>query len=255
MAQLSSENLASWLRTPIGFSSIFRGVATDTRKIANGKNLLFAAIIGPRNNGHHYCQEAYDKGIRHFLVSQEPELPADAQLIMVPDVLIAIQTIASEYRKTWTGEVIAITGSNGKTTVKEWLNEMLFDFTHLFRSPRSYNSQIGVPLSILTPEMDYQHYFIEAGISMPEEMARLQNIIAPNWGIWTNLGLAHVEHFENKEALGLEKAKLFQDCSLVIHPWDDLIQKSLENVGFEGKHLTWGTQQDSQLRVLSSERF
>ncbi|NQX91793.1 MAG: bifunctional UDP-N-acetylmuramoyl-tripeptide:D-alanyl-D-alanine ligase/alanine racemase, partial [Flavobacteriales bacterium] len=191
---------------------------------------------------------------RHFLISQEVDLPEDAFYIKVPDVLAAVQNIAKHFRKTWKGEVIAITGSNGKTTVKEWLNEMLFDFTHLFRSPRSYNSQIGVPLSILTPDTEYHHYFIEAGISMPNEMGTLQDIIAPDWGIWTNLGLAHVEHFEDKKALGREKAILFKDCSLVIHPQDSLIEDSLQSAGFEGKHVTWGTELGATLRVINSER-
>src|SRR6266850_1938012 len=162
----------------------------DSRKIYSPANSLFFALKGERRNGHGFIAEVYKKGIRNFVVSEMPEATAypGANFILVKDTLAALQQLAAYHRKQFTIPVIGITGSNGKTIVKEWLYQLLHPDYNIVRSPKSYNSQIGVPLSIW--QMNEQHYLaiFEAGISLPDEMENLQKIIQPTIGIFTSIG-------------------------------------------------------------------
>ena len=183
----------------------------DSRKLLFPETSLFFALQGPRRNGHSFVKEVYDKGVRNFIISLEAgvELPADANIILVKDVLQALQLLAAHHRKQFSFPVIGITGSNGKTIVKEWLNQLLEEKFAIVRSPKSYNSQIGVPLSVWQMNGDYNLGLFEAGISQGGEMDRLEKIIQPTIGIFTNIGEAHSEGFFNLRQKVKEKLRLF----------------------------------------------
>ena len=170
---------------------------------------LFFALKGPRRDGHQFIAELYKKGVRNFVVSEEQDSSVypNASFIFVADTLKALQQLAIYHRSQFAMPVIGITGSNGKTIVKEWLYQLLHEDYHIARSPKSYNSQIGVPLSIW--QMDEQHTLgiFEAGISQPEEMEKLEKIIRPTMGILTNIGEAHNEGFTDKTQKLSGKAK------------------------------------------------
>src|SRR5215218_8888607 len=176
---------------------------------------LFFAIKTAHNDGHRFLKQAYRKGVRAFVVSEKLVLE-DAVVIEVEDTLAALQTLAAYHRSRFSLPVIGITGSNGKTIVKEWLNQLLENEYTIVRSPKSFNSQIGVPLSVW--EMGAQHTLglFEAGISHPGEMESLERIIQPTIGVLTNLGEAHSEGFRSDEEKLQEKLKLFSRCDVVV---------------------------------------
>lgn len=169
----------------------------DTRQIHDPAVTLFIAIKGDNRDGHAFLQQAFDKGVRHFLLSEAAMLPPGASGILVPDTVAALQAFAKSHRDRFSCTVIAITGSNGKTTVKEWLVTLLGDHFSVVKSPQSYNSQIGVPLSLLGIQVHHEIAVIEAGISRRGEMAKLERIIRPDIGILTHFGDAHAEGFAN----------------------------------------------------------
>ena len=173
----------------------------DSRKIVFPQTALFFAIRGLHHNGHRFLKEAYQKGVRNFVVSQtvDVRLFPEANLIQVDDSVKALQQLAAHHRGQFDLPVIGITGSNGKTVVKEWLFQLLRHHFYIVRSPQSYNSQIGVPLSIWQIEAEHQLGIFEAGISQPNEMEQLANIIGANIGIFTNIGQAHGEGFDNRK--------------------------------------------------------
>ena len=187
----------------------------DTRKIHASDKCIFVALTGPVRDGHDYVRDAYRSGIRLFLVTSPiADLPEATQWI-VSDTLEALQAVASWYRKKFSGKVIAVTGSNGKTEVKEWLSILLSADFRIYKSPESYNSQIGVALSLLEMPMEADFAIIEAGISTTGEMERLAALIQPDLGILTHLGDAHDDGFESRESKISEKLKLFRDCKKV----------------------------------------
>jgi alanine racemase len=190
---------------------------TDSRRYLRQSNVCFVALPGRSSDGHRFIPELYEQGVRAFLVSKVPDgaFP-EAGFVVVDDVLAALQTLAADKRKRFRGTVIGITGSNGKTIVKEWLHHLLVPGLHVFRSPKSWNSQLGVPLSVLMMSDEDDIAIIEAGISRPGEMARLQTIIDPHVGVFTNLGSAHDEGFAGLEEKGREKALLFGHSRAVI---------------------------------------
>jgi len=196
----------------------FTSLSIDSRSLVPSRDTLFVALIGDQHNGHNYIEDLYSRGIRSFLVSSIPDytkLP-EAGFCHVKDTLSGLQGIASSRRKQFNGEVLAITGSNGKTIVKEWIYQVLGDRIRIHRSPKSYNSQVGVPLSVWGIESRHELAIIEAGISRPGEMLKLHQIIQPDTGIFTHFGTAHQEHFESMEVKLLEKLKLFQGCKKLI---------------------------------------
>jgi alanine racemase len=189
-------------------------IITDSRSYFGEPDVLFVAISGHLHNGHLYIKELYEKGIRCFLVEDavlEYHFPG-AQFIRVNKSIAALQVLAKHHRQQFTYPVIAITGSNGKTIVKEWLYHLLKNKYNIIRSPKSYNSQLGVALSVLQMTHQHQLAIIEAGISQPGEMEMLNAIIQPDYGILTAIGRAHSENFESTLHTREEKMKLFEGC-------------------------------------------
>jgi alanine racemase len=188
-------------------------VVYDTRKIASSEGQVFFALKGEFRVGTVFLNDAYRKGVRVFVVTEIPNKPyKNAAYILVSDPLIALQQLALHHRKKFDYPVIAITGSNGKTTVKEWLYHLLSDQFRIIRSPKSYNSQLGVALSILEMHDKADLAIIEAGISKAGEMAALQKMIQPDFGIFTSFGSAHEEGFNSIEEHLKEKLHLFIEC-------------------------------------------
>jgi len=194
---------------------------TDSRALQTASNTLFIALKTNRNNGHNFIVELIDKGVKSFLI-QENEfnysefLNKDISFIVSKNPLQTIQKLAAFHRQQFQIPVIGITGSNGKTVVKEWLYQLLKKDYVICRSPKSYNSQIGVPLSVLNLNHNHTLAIFEAGISMPEEMEKLEEIIKPTIGIITSIGSAHDEGFESKEEKINEKLKLITHASKII---------------------------------------
>lgn len=186
----------------------------DSRKIYSPAASLFFALKGPRRNGQQFIAEAYKKGVRNFVVSEQPDATTfpGANFLLVNDTLDALQRLTAYHRQQFSIPVIGITGSNGKTIVKEWLYQLLHTDYNIVRSPKSYNSQIGVPLSVW--QMNEQHTLaiFEAGISQPGEMGKLERIIKPTIGVLTNIGEAHSEGFASLEQKETEKRILFKNA-------------------------------------------
>ncbi|HAQ69668.1 bifunctional UDP-N-acetylmuramoyl-tripeptide:D-alanyl-D-alanine ligase/alanine racemase [Salibacteraceae bacterium] len=186
---------------------------------AKRDNALFAAIIGSRFDGHDFIPELLELKYHHFLVTDErvaKRYEGRANFIIVKDMIPALQLIAKEHRDNYLLPVLAITGSNGKTIVKEWLNSLLESEFKICRSPKSYNSQIGVPLSVFELSSYDSLAIFEAGISLPTEMERLEQILKPTIGLITNIGDAHSAHFDSDQAKFLEKWKLFMTAKKVL---------------------------------------
>src|SRR6478609_2697719 len=168
---------------------IIEHVSIDSRSMQNGTSTLFFALAGPNNDAHNYIEELIEKGVHNFVVSHIPEKLKDkANFLLVKNTLEALQQLASFYRNRYHFPIIGITGSNGKTIVKEWLNFLLSPNYNIIRSPKSYNSQVGVTLSILAINEKHNLGIFEAGISTVGEMGKLEKIIRPTVGILTNIG-------------------------------------------------------------------
>jgi alanine racemase len=206
----------------LGIADRVEHLLIDSRKIVYPETSLFIAIKGERNDGHAYLKEVYEHGVRNFLVQHftAETLSADVNIIQVPDALLAMQTLAAHHRKRFTYPVVGITGSNGKTIVKEWLCQLLKDDVNIVRNPKSYNSQVGVPLSVWQMQAAHQLGVFEAGISQKGEMSRLENIIKPDIGIFTYLGAAHDEGFHSRKEKLHEKLQLFKDAGMLIYSRD-----------------------------------
>ncbi len=204
----------------IGFSSneVIKDVMIDSRKLITTESVLFIALKTKRNDGHRYIDELYNKGIRNFLVLDYKEefKKMKANFIVVNDTLLALQKFSKHHRLQFDIPIIGITGSNGKTILKEWLYQSMHEDYRIARSPKSYNSQIGVPLSVLQLTEQHNLAIFEAGISEPEEMQHLQDIIQPNIGIFTNIGTAHDQSFVDERQKINEKLKLFLKAETLI---------------------------------------
>lgn len=239
----------------VGPDRAFVRLATDSRLLSGAHELCFFALRGERHDGHRFVGAAYAAGVRAFVVDQLPENPpADAGFAIVPNVLDALQAIATHHRERFSLPIIAITGSNGKTIVKEWLGQLLSDDERIVRNPRSYNSQVGVPLSVWDIQAGDTLGIFEAGISEPGEMERLERIIHPNEGIFTHFGAAHRENFASDEQRAREKCQLFKRCTSVYFCADeDPIAAALTATGFSGQRHTWSAHnRDATLTVLST---
>ncbi len=227
-----------------------RYLFTDSRQISFATDGLFIALVTARRNGHQYILQAYQKGVRAFLVSEN--IPAGsfpgAVFFRVNDTLTALQQLSAVHRAAFGIPVIGITGSNGKTIVKEWLSQLMSPEYAVCRSPRSYNSQIGVPLSVWQIEPHHQAGIFEAGISAPGEMENLARIIRPTLGIFTNLGAAHDENFVSRQQKLNEKWELFRGCEAIICHLDDATvkQKAQDSTI---PVLSWGKDADALYRV------
>ncbi|TBX71044.1 bifunctional UDP-N-acetylmuramoyl-tripeptide:D-alanyl-D-alanine ligase/alanine racemase [Flavobacterium silvisoli] len=192
-------------------------ISIDSRSLQNSENTLFFALTGPNHDGHIYIEELIRKGVQYFVVNYIPENAAEkANFLVVENTLEALQKFAAYYRSLFEFPIIGITGSNGKTIIKEWLNFLLSPDFNIIRSPKSYNSQVGVPLSILGINEKHNLGIFEAGISMTNEMEKLQKIIRPTIGILSNIGSAHDEGFSSVGEKIKEKLKLFSSVNVLI---------------------------------------
>jgi alanine racemase len=225
-------------------------IVTDSRTYFGGKNALFFALAGPRNNGHHFIPELIKKGVTAFIVSEKGVITGGAAFIFVENTTSALQKLAAFHRACYQFPVVGITGSNGKTIVKEWLHQVLSGQFKIVRSPKSYNSQVGVPLSVLLMDNHYDLALFEAGISQPGEIAKLQPIINPDIGILTNIGDAHQENFKSKKQKLLEKLQLFQSAKQLVFCVDDeLVAKKTQNFCVENsiRPVSWSLQNKNAL--------
>ena len=218
-----------------------RWIITDSRSLCFPDESIFFAL---NTLAISYIDGLYERGVRQFVICEadadKVEMKRDANYLVTPCALTALQRLAERHRERFACPVIGITGSNGKTIVKEWLYRMLMADHNITRSPRSYNSQIGVPLSVWGMDEETTLGIFEAGISMPDEMSRLQAIIQPTIGVFTNLGPAHQENFEGPQQKAVEKMMLFKDTDTLIVNTDDLlVRRSLALSEFRGRVVTW----------------
>lgn len=221
-------------RAPLFNPEIYiSSVAIDSRMIFDPESSLFFALKTERNDGHRYIADLVHSGVRAFIVSSYSEeflKYSNCSFVVVADTLKALQKLAAWNRSQFDIPVLGITGSNGKTIVKEWLFELLHNHA-VIRSPKSYNSQVGVPLSVWNLSADYELAIFEAGISKPGEMQYLQEIIRPTIGILTNIGEAHQENFSSKQEKLEEKLKLFASCNTLIYCKDQSLADSVIRSG------------------------
>ena len=207
---------AKWLG--IHIDSVIENVSIDSRSLQNGAQTLFFALVGPNNDAHSYISALITEGVQNFVVTHIPEnLEDKANFLVVENTLDSLQQFAAYYRSLFSFPIIGLTGSNGKTIVKEWLNFLLSPDYNIIRSPKSYNSQVGVPLSIIAINEKHNLGIFEAGISTKKEMEKLEIIIKPTIGILTNIGSAHDEGFANIGEKIKEKLKLFQNAKVLIY--------------------------------------
>lgn len=228
------------------------GIFIDSRALPD-EAAIFFAIQGERHDGHNYVNELYSKGIRAFVVNRrfdEDKFPL-AGFILVDDTLRALQDFAAEHRSHFEYPVVGITGSNGKTCVKEWIYQLLHERMQVVRNPKSYNSQVGVPLSIMLMNNSAEIAVFEAGISLPDEMRRLEHVIRPTTGIFTNLGDAHQEGFASQQEKLAEKMILFERVKMLIYCAD---HKQVHDFVVNSKHeyatFTWGQTPECDLQII-----
>ncbi len=231
---------------------------TDSRKIGAAETSLFFALKGDRHNGHKFIADLVKAGVRNFIISDASEaLNSNANFILVNDTLAALQTIAAHHRNKFPIPVIGITGSNGKTIIKEWLYQLLREDHHIVRSPKSYNSQIGVPLSVWQMNSEHNMALFEAGISHPGEMQKLAHIIKPYLGIFSNIGQAHDEHFSSLDEKIKEKLLLFENASLLVYCRDYTgIHNAIQQSGYVEKGLklfSWSRRTKADLQIARVE--
>nr|WP_294934129.1 bifunctional UDP-N-acetylmuramoyl-tripeptide:D-alanyl-D-alanine ligase/alanine racemase [uncultured Flavobacterium sp.] len=206
---------AKWFGTDE--TCIIDNVSIDSRSLQNNNGTLFFALVGHNHDGHQYIPDLIDNGVQNFVVNRIPEkVSGKANFLVVENTLEALQQFAAFYRKQFDFPIIGITGSNGKTIVKEWLNFLLSPEYNIIRSPKSYNSQVGVPLSVIGINERHNLGIFEAGISLVGEMEKLEKIVQPTIGVLTNIGSAHNEGFASEEEKIAEKLKLFQNTEVLI---------------------------------------
>lgn len=239
-----------------GVTATIEHLLYDSRTVTFPAASLFFALHSQRQDGHQYILDAYQKGVRNFIVERDVPLKEleDANVLQVPNSLKALQQLALHHRRQFTIPVIGITGSNGKTVVKEWLYQLLHTDYKIARSPKSYNSQIGVPLSVWQLNPEHTLAIFEAGISYSGEMQALAQIIQPSIGVLTNIGEAHSENFTSLEQKAEEKAMLFASAGTVIYPADDAIADKVlrkeAHAGIGGLiFFAWGNEQHALLRI------
>ena len=255
----------------------------DSRRLIFPDTSLFFSLKGPRRNGSLFMEELYRRGVRNFVVEESPaahliagtgaapEAAAvtpgtaaaaatsfpEANIILVRDSLQALQELAAHHRRQFVLPVIGITGSNGKTIVKEWLNQLLEDEYHIVRSPKSYNSQIGVPLSVWQLKEAHELAIFEAGISRRGEMRRLSAILRPTIGLFTNIGEAHSEGFDSLADKAAEKLQLFEQAELLIYNKDQPATEKAIRAWLPAQRPTlfsWGRAEDATLVILSMDQ-
>ena len=231
-------------------------ILTDSRSLCFAEETLFFALKTKRNDGHKYIPDLYERGVRNFVVSELPEdldKYPDTNFLQLSNPLKGLQRLAEKYRGQFEVPVIGITGSNGKTVVKEWLYQLLSPERIITRSPRSYNSQIGVPLSVWLMNERTELGIFEAGISEMGEMEALQSIIRPTVGVLTNIGGAHQENFYSVADKCMEKLALFKDCDVVIYDGDnELINSCVAKSLFSSREIAWSRKDNERPLFIES---
>ena len=223
---------------------------TDSRRLDSPQGTLFFAIVTKRNSGCRYIDELYRAGVRSFVVPADCEVSyADANVWYVDDVVLALQQVAAVHRQQFNIPVVGITGSNGKTIVKDWLVQLLSVDRRVVASPKSYNSQIGVPLSVWQMNADHEIALFEAGISEMGEMETLREVIEPTIGIFTNIGPAHDENFQSRQQKVAEKLRLFTRCETLIYCAD--YKEIVPDAAL--RTFTWGSAPECNLQLLDTE--
>jgi len=216
----------------------------DSRILIPSDYTLFFAIAGKNHDGHNYINDMYAKGVRCFIVSRKIDFDefSNSSFILVTNTIEALQKIAEYHRNKNNIEVLGITGSNGKTVVKEWISQLLSDYLRIVKNPKSYNSQIGVPLSVWAIEKEHQLGIFEAGISQIDEMINLERIIKPTIGIFTNIGDAHQENFESTDQKIKQKLILFKNCKTLIYcnDYSNINIQINSNNYLLAKTISWG---------------
>lgn len=231
---------------------IIEQLLIDSRSLSSPEEVLFIAIPGERHDGHKYIDELYKRNVRAFLITKANEQLADgypeASFIVVDDALKALQQLAEKHRSRFTFPVLAITGSNGKTIVKEWIWQLLRDDFSIVRSPKSYNSQVGVPLSVWNMNESHTLGVFEAGISRPGEMEKLNTIIRPDVVLLTNIGAAHDENFSDRTQKTKEKLLLAKNAKAVIYCKDDVVLHT-EITALALPSFTWSRKTKADLQI------
>ena len=233
---------------------------TDSRSLCFPEETLFFALKSTRNDGHRYIEDLYRRGVRNFVVEAKGIAEycpngsvtsmADANFLIVPSPLAALQRLAERHRDEFNIPIVGITGSNGKTMVKEWLYQLLLPSQKIVRSPRSYNSQIGVPLSVWLLNEQTEIGIFEAGISQPGEMMALRDIIQPTIGVLTSLGSAHQDNFRSMEEKCLEKLELMHDTEAMVYCSDnDIVSRCIRRMQYKGEKIAW-SQCDEQVALF-----
>ena len=232
---------------------------TDSRSLCFPEETLFFALKTARNDGHRYIADLYRRGVRNFVVENNYQLSTlnsqrkDANFLVVPSPLEALQRLAERHRDEFDVPIVGITGSNGKTMVKEWLYQLLSPSMTVTRSPKSYNSQIGVPLSVWLLNEQTEVGLFEAGISQPDEMSSLADIIQPTIGVLTSMGTAHQENFRSMEEKCMEKMQLFQHVKvLAYNSDDDITSRCIRRSGFKGEKIGWSRENISAPLYIES---
>lgn len=230
----------------------FSEILTDSRRLFVPVKSLFVALKGERHNGENYVADLYERGVRMFVCHRGFNVKRfpSASFALVDDTLSALQQLAAAHREAMTARILAICGSNGKTVVKEWISQLVADDLRSVRSPRSYNSQVGVPLSVLKIEPETQLAIIEAGISKPREMARLESVIRPDDVIVTNIGLAHQENFTSLRNKLQEKVSLAARAKRVFFCADQAdVAAAVKAACPNAELVSWARQADAKYAV------
>lgn len=234
-------------------TAVIDTVSIDSRSLQNSASTLFFALVGPNNDAHVYIEDLIATGVQNFVVLHIPEACADkANFLVVENTLDALQQFAAYYHSRFDFPVIGLTGSNGKTIVKEWLNFLLSPDFNVIRSPKSYNSQVGVPLSIFAINEKHNLGIFEAGISTVAEMQKLQKVIKPSIGILTNIGSTHDEGFLDLEEKVKEKLVLFKDVEILIYQKSDIVDKFILS---HTKTFSWSFSRDEADVFIYKKEF
>ncbi|HMO63070.1 MAG TPA: bifunctional UDP-N-acetylmuramoyl-tripeptide:D-alanyl-D-alanine ligase/alanine racemase [Ferruginibacter sp.] len=259
IAQIAPVIHAQWLQQQA--DAVIEHILLDSRKLVFPKTSLFFALGGPRRNGNFFIGDLYARGVRNFIIDTsfdtgKMQQYSAANFLQVQDVLDALHVLIAFHRSRFDIPVIGITGSNGKTIVKEWLYQLLQQDYSIIRSPKSYNSQIGVPLSVWPMSNKHTLGIFEAGISQPGEMQRLQPMIQPTLGVFTNIGEAHSAGFESIEQKVAEKIQLFKGAGTIVYCRDEQVVHEGITATYSPDAVnlfTWGRHEEALLHIVSTQ--
>ncbi|WP_430931560.1 bifunctional UDP-N-acetylmuramoyl-tripeptide:D-alanyl-D-alanine ligase/alanine racemase [Saccharicrinis sp. 156] len=259
MQEYLFSEVSQWIpcKSIVNNDMVFSNLITDSRTVGIPEKAMFVAISGQNHNGHDYIPSLYQQGVRCFMVERDFDYATGldgANFLVVENTLLAFQQLVAKKRNAYSCPVVGITGSNGKTVVKEWISQLIGNSKLIVRSPKSYNSQIGVPLSVWQMDAKTELGVFEAGISQRGEMEKIAPIISPSIGVLTNIGTAHQENFTSQLEKLKEKIKLFKNSSTIIFCSDSTFVKNEIQSEYANKKLfTWGRGDEASLQYLSKK--